>query len=69
MRSYSWDPSSYREPPLHKRMHKLRYFVKWKGCTEDENTWEPPESMEYAQEEVERFYRENSEMPSRAEVE
>ena len=48
---------------------ELRYFVKWKGCSEDENTWELPESMEYAQEEIERFHRENLEMPSRAEVE
>ena len=52
-----------------KRMRELRYFVKWKGCSEDENTWELPDSMEYAQEEVERFHRENLEMPSRAEVE
>jgi len=52
-----------------KQMRELRYFVKWKGCSEDENTWEPPEGMEHAQEEVERFHRENPEMPSRAEVE
>ena len=31
-------------------MPELRYFVKWKGCSEDENTWEPPESLENAQE-------------------
>ena len=52
-----------------KQMRELRYFVKWKGCSEDENTWEPPEGMEHAQEEVERFHRENPEMPNRAEVE
>jgi len=23
-------------------MCELRYFVKWKGCSEDENTWELP---------------------------
>ena len=44
-------------------MRELRYFVKWARCSEDENTWEPPESLENAQELVEAFYRENPEMP------
>jgi hypothetical protein len=52
-----------------RQMRELRYFVKWAGCSEDENTWEPPESLEHAQEMVERFHRENPEMPNRAEVE
>jgi len=51
-----------------KPMKELRYFVKWKGCAEDENTWEPPEGMMNAQEEVERFHRENTEMPGPREV-
>ena len=38
-----------------RRMHEIRYFVKWAGCSEDENTWEPPESLENAQEQVEAF--------------
>jgi len=50
-------------------MKVLRYFVKWKGCAEDENTWEPPEGMMNAQEEVERFHRQNPEMPGPREVE
>ena len=45
------------------------YFVKWKGCAEDENTWEPPEGMNNAQDEVERFHRESPEMPGPGEVE
>ena len=45
------------------RMQEIRYFVKWAGCSEDENTWEPQESSENAQELVEAFYRENPEMP------
>jgi len=43
--------------------------VKWKGCPEDENTWEPPERIKNAQEEVEMFHRENAEMPGPREVE
>jgi len=42
---------------------ELRYFVKWKGCSEDENTWEPPEHLEHAKELVEEFHRENPDMP------
>ena len=52
-----------------KRMRELRYFVKCKGYSEDENTWEPPESLDNAQELVEEFHRENEEMPGRADVE
>jgi len=52
-----------------KTRKELRYFVKWKGCAEDENTWEPPKGMGNAQEEVERFHRENAEMPGPGEVE
>jgi len=52
-----------------KRMCELTYFVKWKGCSEDENTWEPPESLENAQEVIEGFHQENPDMPSRADVE
>jgi len=50
-------------------MNELQYFVKWKGCVQDENTWEPPEGMKNAQEEVERFHRDNPEMSGPREVE
>ena len=49
-------------------MKELRYFVKWKGCTKHENTWEPPDGIKNVQEEVERFHRENLEMPGPEEV-
>ena len=52
-----------------KLRRELRYFVKWKGCSEDENTWEPPDSLDNAQELVEEFHRENEEMPGSADVE
>jgi len=52
-----------------KPMKDLRYFVKWQGCPEDENTWEPHEGMQNAQEEVERFHRENTQMAGPREVE
>jgi len=46
-----------------KEFKELRYFVKRAGCSVDENTWEPPEGLENAREEVEKFHRENPEMP------
>jgi len=52
-----------------KPMRELRYFVKWNACSEDENTWEPPESLENAQELIEGFHEENPDMPSTADVE
>jgi len=52
-----------------KPMKELRYFVKWKGCAEDENAWKPPDGMNNAQEEVERFHRENPVIPGPREVE
>jgi len=52
-----------------KPMKELRNFVKWKGCPEDENTWERPEGMKNAQEAVETFDRENPGMLGPGEVE
>jgi len=42
---------------------ELRYFVKCSGCSEDENTWEPPEHLEQGEELVEDFHKENPDMP------
>ena len=44
-------------------LQELRYFVKWKGCSEYENTWERAEHSGNAQELVEQFHLENPEMP------
>jgi len=48
---------------VNKEFKELRYFVKWAGCSEDENTWEPPEGLENAREDVEKFHGENPGMP------
>ena len=47
----------------------VRYFVKWAGFSDDKNTWEPPEGLENAREEVERFHRENPKMQGPKDVE
>jgi len=52
-----------------KQRKELRYFVKWKGCAEDENTWAQLEGRKNVQEQVERFHRENPEMLGPGEVE
>ena len=48
---------------------ELRYFVKWAGCSEDENTSETPEGLVNSREIVEKFHRENPGMPGRNLVE
>jgi len=45
-----------------KEFKELRYFLEWKGCADDENTWEPPEGLGNAQEVWEEFLRQNPEM-------
>jgi len=40
-------------------VEKLLYVMRWRGYSEDENTWETPEHLEHAQELVEDSYREN----------
>ena len=47
---------------VNREFKELRYFVKWAGCSEDENTGEPPEGLENAREVVETFHRKNTEM-------
>jgi len=54
-----------RDKPIKER----GYFVQWKGCADDENTYEPPEGMQNSQEEVETFQRESPEIPGLREVE
>jgi len=52
-----------------KEFKELRYFIKWKGCAEDETTWEPPEGLGNAQELVEEFHGQNPGMPELEAVE
>ena len=54
---------------LNQEFKELRYFIKWKGWAEDENTWGPPEGLGNAQELVEEFHKQNPEMLGLAAVE
>ena len=52
-----------------KEFKELCYFIKWKDCAGDENTWEPLAGLGNAQELLEEFHRKNPEMPRLAAVE
>ena len=56
--SYDW-----RMRGRTRTFEELRYFMKWRGRWEDENTWEPSEHLEREQELVEDFHRENPDRP------
>ena len=48
---------------VNKEFKELRYFMKWAGCLEDENTREPLEGLVNAREVGEKFDRENPGIP------
>ena len=48
---------------VNKEFKELRYFVKWAGCSSEQNTWEPPEGLVNPREVLEKFHREIPEMP------
>ena len=52
-----------KDSRVDREFKELRYFVKWAGCSENENTWEPSEELVKAREVVEKFDRENPGMP------
>jgi len=49
-------------------LKELHYLIKWKACAVDANTWEPPEGLGNAQQLVEEFHHQNSEMAGLAAV-
>jgi hypothetical protein len=42
----------------------LRYEVKWKGYSEDENTWEPAGNLRHCQKLVRKFHKDHPDMPT-----
>jgi hypothetical protein len=47
------------------RGHKLEFLVKWKGYTEENNSWEPKDNCTHAHEATTHFYRKYSNAPRR----
>ena len=43
------------------RRGKMRYLVKWKGYTAEENIWERLENLKNAREKIEKFEKERFE--------
>ena len=43
---------------VNQQFKEVQYFVKWAECSEDENTWEPPEGLVNVREVVKKFQRE-----------
>ena len=44
---------------VNREFKEVRDFVKWAGCSDDENRWDPPEGLENARAQLETFHREN----------
>ena len=51
-----WEIESIVDSKIKGRWRKLYYLVKWKGWTDDHNTWIRQEDLEHAQEAVESFH-------------
>jgi hypothetical protein len=45
--------------------HKLEFLVKWKGYTEENNSWEPKDNCTHACEAITHFYRKYPNAPRR----
>lgn len=41
------------------RAKKLQYYIRWEGYGPNDDTWEPVENVQHAQEEIEKFHKEH----------
>ena len=42
---------------------KRRFLVRWKGCTTEEDSWQPEKDLEHAQEAIQEFYENQAKAP------
>lgn len=54
-----WEVEKILDSRIYGRWRKLQYKVRWKGYSQDEDSWQSPEDLENAGEEIDSFHKEH----------
>ena len=59
-----WEVERIKDVKWTNKLQKtVRFLVHWKGFTDEEDTWEPIQNLEDAQETIQEFYANHSDKP------